>query len=91
MLKTPENVALSLVHSFYGFNLTADLPNFHIPTLVIHASHDGLVGPAELKTFANLIPGAEPVIIEALGHFLMLENPQAFDKVLNEFLSAHKL
>ena len=41
---------------------------------------------SEPKMLAELIPEAQLVIIHESGHFPMLENPQTFNEVLEEFL-----
>jgi len=91
MLQTPENVALSLVRSYQRFDLREWLTGFSMPTLVIGACSDASAVPAESETLADLIPGAQLVLIEGAGHFPMLETPEVFNKVVHQFLSAHAL
>ena len=48
----------------------AALANLSIPTLVIHGTSDLLVRPAGGKHTAAIVPGAELVLIEGMGHDL---------------------
>ena len=45
--------------------------------------------PVESKTLAELIPGAQLVMIDGSGHFPLLETSEAFNKALEEFLATH--
>jgi 3-oxoadipate enol-lactonase len=91
MLKTPEKVGLDLVRAYSRFDLRADLPNFQVPCIVIGARADASAVPVESETLAKLIPDARLVMIEDCGHFPMLEKPEDFKTILDEFLSAHTL
>jgi pimeloyl-ACP methyl ester carboxylesterase len=88
MLKTPESVGLDLVRAYSRFDLRAYLPGFRVPCLVIGARADDSAVPVESQTLASLIPGSRLVMIEACGHFPMLEKPDEFQNIVNRFLSA---
>jgi pimeloyl-ACP methyl ester carboxylesterase len=89
MLRTPEQVGLSLVRSYFRFDLRADLPSLSMPTLIIGAAADGSALPVESKTLADVIPDAHFEIIEGSGHFPMLESPKAFNCKLKEYLKIY--
>ena len=91
MLKTPEHVGLKLVRAYSRFDLRKHLPEFRMPCLVIGARDDTSAVPLEPQTLAELIPGAQLVMIESCGHFPMLEKPQEFRDLLGEFLSQNRL
>lgn len=69
---------------------TADLAGITVPTLVIGASDDLLVDPANHRFLAEQIPGAEYAEIKA-GHVLMAEQPDAWHAVILDFLQRHGL
>lgn len=88
MLKTPENVANSLVRSYRTFDLRSQLPKLHIPSLVVGARSDTSAIPKEAKTLALLISQSKLVMIDNSGHFPMLEQSERLNQELNNFLSS---
>ncbi|MGW4632469.1 alpha/beta fold hydrolase [Nocardia sp. NPDC004415] len=69
---------------------TADLAGVTVPTLVVATTADLLIDPANSRVLAAGIPGAEYVEIDA-GHVVMLEQPEAWQKLLTDFLDRHDL
>lgn len=69
---------------------TGDLANVAVPTLVVNATADLLVDPANSRVLAEGIPGAEYTEISA-GHVLMAEQPQAWADAITGFLAAKGL
>jgi pimeloyl-ACP methyl ester carboxylesterase len=69
---------------------TGDLANVAVPTLVVNATADLLVDPANSRVLAEGIPGAEYVEIDA-GHVLMAEQPQLWEETVTGFLAKHGL
>ncbi len=69
---------------------TADLAAVAVPTLVVAATADILVDPANSRALAAGIPGAEYTEIEA-GHVVMVERPEEWQKLLTDFLDRHGL
>lgn len=59
----------------------------NVPTLVVVGEHDIPSPPAEMKELAKLIPGATLKIIPQAGHVSNLENPEAFNQALLDFLA----
>jgi pimeloyl-ACP methyl ester carboxylesterase len=56
------------------------------PTLIIVGELDGPTPPAEGKLMAERIPGARLEIIPRAGHLSNLEQPEAFNRALLDFL-----
>ncbi|MFB8278807.1 alpha/beta fold hydrolase [Nocardia colli] len=69
---------------------TADLAHVAVPALVVNATEDLLVDPANSRFLAESIVGAEYAEIAA-GHVLMLEQPDQWRKTVEEFLTRHQL
>ncbi|MDN3241894.1 alpha/beta fold hydrolase [Glycomyces tritici] len=69
---------------------TGDLAGIAVPTLVISATADLLVDPANHRYLAERIPGAEFAEVEA-GHVLMAEQPDAWHGLVLGFLDRHGL
>jgi pimeloyl-ACP methyl ester carboxylesterase len=58
------------------------------PTLFVRGESDGLVSQSYLESYARLIPGARTATIPEAGHSPQLEQPQAFARLILEFLGA---
>ena len=56
------------------------------PTLALWGESDPLFPPAYAKAYAELIPGAKAVVLEACGHLPNLEQPQAASAAILEFI-----
>ncbi|MGX1853875.1 alpha/beta hydrolase [Streptomyces sp. NBC_01456] len=69
---------------------TADLPGITVPTLVIATTLDPLVHPSHSRYLADHIPGAAYAKI-ATGHLPMVEHPQEWQSMIQEFLARHGL
>jgi pimeloyl-ACP methyl ester carboxylesterase len=73
-----------------GLSLRADssstLGTITVPTLVIVGEHDVLTPPDESRLIAEGIPKARLVSIDQAGHMSNLENPEAFNEALVEFV-----
>ena len=69
---------------------TATLPTITVPTLVGFGTED-VITPAETegRGLVNAIPGAKLVVIPNAGHLSNLEQPEAFNTAIREFLSAN--
>jgi pimeloyl-ACP methyl ester carboxylesterase len=65
-----------------------DLRGITTPTLVLDGAEEELILPGEPERMAALIPGAELVIMPGTGHFAPFEQPDAFNRILLEFLAA---
>lgn len=66
-------------------NLLPDLPKIKIPTLVIWGNKDIETPLEQGKLIAENIPGTKLVIVKNAGHFLFLEKPTEFAKLIKEF------
>jgi 3-oxoadipate enol-lactonase len=62
------------------------IPGITAPTLVLHGELDRLVPPANGKTIAERIPGAELVLVPDANHVLMTDQPEQVGKVLLDWL-----
>lgn len=64
------------------------LPAIHVPTLVLVGDQDGVTPPEHAREMAAAIPEAELVIIPDAGHVSTLEQPDAVNAALLDWLSA---
>ena len=62
------------------------LPQLRCPTLVLTGREDTWSGPAQHEAMAAAIPGAQLAIVERCGHMCTLEQPQAVNEALADWL-----
>lgn len=62
--------------TFLTHDVTAELAQLHVPTLVICGTEDRVMRPPNSRYLAEHVPGAELVEIQGAGHALDLEVPQ---------------
>ena len=62
------------------------LHRIKVPTLVVWGDKDGIMTPAFGKSYAGLIPGAHFKTVADAGHYPHLEQPAAFNAVLEAFI-----
>jgi 3-oxoadipate enol-lactonase len=68
------------------FNSLRRLPGLKIPTLVVTGDRDTTVSPERQKVLAGRIPGAGQVTLADAGHAVTIDQPEAFNRVLRDFL-----
>jgi len=57
-----------------------------VPTLVVCGAEDVLIPSGESRAIAESVPGARLAIIPAAAHLPNYEQPEAFNRVVREFL-----
>lgn len=69
-------------HNFPAFESVS------VPTLVIGGSEDKIARPEMVSAVAKAIPGARQVQIDRAGHISNLDQPEVFNRALQQFLDA---
>jgi pimeloyl-ACP methyl ester carboxylesterase len=69
------------------YDVRERLPEIACPTLIVWGDRDRLISVRDAAVFEQLIPDARKVIYEDTGHMAMLERPQAFNALLEQFLA----
>lgn len=62
------------------------LPEIACPTLIVWGAEDRVIPVRDAAVYAELIPRSRKVVYADTGHLAMLERPQKFNRLLNEFL-----
>jgi 3-oxoadipate enol-lactonase len=71
-----------------GWDLRDQLSKIKAPTLIIVGKEDLETTPViESRIIHRLIPGSKMQIVSKVGHLVMLEAPDAFNKLLGDFLN----
>lgn len=64
------------------------LPTLKVPTLIIAGREDNLIPFAESEAMAKTIPHSQLEIFDQVGHLVPLEDPSAFQKSLDRFVTS---
>jgi pimeloyl-ACP methyl ester carboxylesterase len=87
MAGVPEATYRSALGALLRFDRREALARIAVPTLVVTGEDDRTAAPEVARRMAARIAGAELAIVPATGHLLMLERPEAFDRVLLDFVA----
>jgi pimeloyl-ACP methyl ester carboxylesterase len=78
---------LSMAKSAIRHNMRKDIPKFTIPTCLIWGLNDKVTPPEVGEEFHTLFPDSELHFLDKCGHAPMMEQPEAFNKILDTFLN----
>jgi pimeloyl-ACP methyl ester carboxylesterase len=70
-------------------NLANDLPKIKVPTLLVWGLNDTITPPMVAYEFNRLIPNSELKFIDNCCHAPMMEHPDKFNTIVDEFLTRH--
>jgi len=83
---SPRGIADGLAGLAARADQTSLLREIRVPTLVVCGEEDVLTPPAEARALHAAIPGSRLVLVPRAGHLANLEQPEAFNTALREFL-----
>jgi pimeloyl-ACP methyl ester carboxylesterase len=81
---------IALARSAIKHNLGDELKDIKVPVCLIWGKNDTITPPMVAEEFQTLLPQSELHWIDKCGHAPMMEVPQEFNKILDDFLSRHK-
>jgi 2-hydroxy-6-oxonona-2,4-dienedioate hydrolase len=81
---------ISLAKSAIRNNLGDELTRIKQPTCLIWGNNDTITPPFVAKEFKRLIPNSELHFIDKCGHAPMMEVPEQFNVILEQFLSKNR-
>ncbi|MEW9533074.1 alpha/beta fold hydrolase [Microbispora sp. NPDC049125] len=64
------------------------LRSLQVPALVIVGSEDELSPPSDAEAMAQAIPEAKLAVIDKAGHLSAVEQPEAFNRVVSDFVTS---
>jgi pimeloyl-ACP methyl ester carboxylesterase len=76
--------------AIWGYDTRERLPEIEIPTLVVWGLNDRIVPVEAALGYHRLIPKSRLEIFERTGHLPMLERPQRFNPLLDEFIESSR-
>lgn len=83
---SPQGVAAALRAMAVRPDSNKTLPEIDVPTLIIVGEEDAITPPAESREMHAKIRNAQIKLIPDAGHMTPVEKPQAFARILGEFL-----
>ena len=87
MLKTdPRGIAAASLGMAERPDMTARLPEIACPALVVVGAEDAISPPAEMRELARAMPRARFMEIAGAGHMSPLEQPEAVNRAIEQFL-----
>jgi len=82
---------LALAKSAIRHNMANELPNMETPTAIIWGKQDSVTPPNVAEEFNNLLPDSNLYWIDKCGHAPMMEHPNEFNNIMQNWLTANKL
>ena len=80
---------LRLMDCFNHLNITENLPNIQVPTLIMVGEKDILKSRSYSEKIAERIPLSEFFVIPGSGHAMCLEKPNEFNSLVLGFIKKH--
>lgn len=87
MRTPPAGIAAALLGMAERPDVTSQLATIDVPSLVLCGQHDAIAPPAEMCEIAEKLPHARYVEIAQAGHMAPLEQPNAVNASIREFLA----
>jgi 3-oxoadipate enol-lactonase len=81
----------SAVHMLTTFDRREMLPAIAVPALLVAGSDDKTAPPAVMERMAQKMPNAEYALLEGCGHLGPMDQPDAFNNVVADFLRKREL
>ena len=91
MSAIPPETYRKAVHLLTTFDRKANLANIAVPTLLLAGSDDRTAPPSVMEKMAKAIPAAEFRVLPGCGHLGPMDQPQAFNRALADFLARNRL
>lgn len=76
------------IASLHSTDLRPRLPEVRVPTLGIYGRGDNIVHPGQAQIIAESIPHARVEMLDGSKHFAMLDEPERFTCILQDFLAS---
>ncbi|MGB1042132.1 MAG: alpha/beta fold hydrolase [Tenacibaculum sp.] len=82
---------LSIAKSAIRHNMANDLPNMQQPTCIIWGKQDNVTPPEVADEFHKLLPDSDLFWIDKCGHAAMMETPEEFNNILENWFSKRNI
>jgi pimeloyl-ACP methyl ester carboxylesterase len=78
---------VAIAKSAQRHNMASELPSIKVPTLLIWGLNDTITPPMVAHDFHRLIPNSTLRFIDYCCHAPMMEKPQRFNEIVEEYLT----
>ena len=78
---------LAIAKSAIRHNMAKDLPKMKTPTCIIWGKNDNVTPPEVATEFNELLPDSDLFWIDKCGHAAMMEHPDEFNTILNDWFN----
>jgi pimeloyl-ACP methyl ester carboxylesterase len=82
---------LAIAKSAIRHNMSEDVPEMKMPTCLIWGKQDGVTPPEVALDFNKLFPDSELFWIDECGHAPMMEHPETFNIILEDWLTKRSI
>ena len=82
---------LSIAKSAIRHNMANDLPNMNQPTCLIWGKQDTVTPPEVADDFHKLLPDSDLFWMDKCGHAAMMEKPEEFNTLLEDWLTKRNI
>ena len=82
---------LTIAKSAIRHNMSKDLPELKVPSLIIWGKQDNVTPPKVAKEFNRLLPDSKLIWIDNCGHAPMMEHPDEFNNSILGWLKENNL
>ena len=82
---------LAIAKSAIRHNMAHDLPGMTTPTAIIWGAQDGVTPPNVAEEFNRLLPNSTLFWIDKCGHAPMMEHPDRFNEIVDDWLKASQI
>jgi len=78
---------LAIAKSAIRHNMAGDLPNMSLPACIIWGKNDKVTPPDVAEEFHELLPDSDLYWVDKCGHAPMMEHPDEFNAILENWLT----
>jgi len=82
---------LTIAKSAIRHNMAKDLPKMNIPACIIWGKNDTVTPPEVAVEFNRLLPNSDLYWVDKCGHAPMMEHPEEFNRILENWLKERNL
>jgi pimeloyl-ACP methyl ester carboxylesterase len=75
-MPVPRQIVQLQLQAIFAHDSSARLPSLTVPTLVVHGTEDRVLGVANGRQIASLLPDPQLEILDGVGHLFWWEQPQ---------------
>jgi pimeloyl-ACP methyl ester carboxylesterase len=82
---------LAISKSAIRHNMAEDIMSFNLPVCLIWGRQDAVTPPEVADKFHELLPNSDLFWIDHCGHAAMMEHPQEFNNIVDEWLKKNEV